>query len=56
MCVCVYFAPSIPKYNVLVIGEDVDAQIGKNLNNKFTLHNSSNRNWKHLRDFTVKID
>ena len=42
----------IPKHNVLVIGGDMNAQIGKNINhNKFSLHNSSNRNG-HLTDFT----
>ena len=43
---------SIPKRNVLIIGGDMNAQIGKNVNNKFSLHNSSNRNGKHLTDFT----
>ncbi len=35
---------SIPKHNVLVIGGDMNAQIGKNINNKYSLHNTSNRN------------
>ena len=35
---------SIPKLNVLVIGGDMNAQIGKYVNHKFRLHNSSNRN------------
>ena len=35
---------SIPKHNVLVIGGDKNAQTGKNVNHKFSLHNSSNRN------------
>ena len=30
---------SIPKQNVLVIGEDMNAQIGKN-RNKYSLHNT----------------
>ena len=34
---------SIPKRNVLIIGGDMNTQIGKNENNKFCLHNSSNR-------------
>ena len=34
----------IPKHNVLIIGRDMNAQIGKNVNNKFSLHNSTNRN------------
>ena len=29
---------SISKYNVLVIGGDMNAQIGKNENNKYSLH------------------
>ena len=35
---------SILKHNVLVIGGNMNAQIGKNVNHKFSLHNSSNRN------------
>ena len=34
---------SIPKHNQLVIGRDMNAQIGKNRNNKYSLHNTSNR-------------
>ena len=47
-------ARSIPKHNVLVIGGDMNAQIGKNRNHKFSLHNSSNRNGQHLTDFTIE--
>ena len=43
---------SIPKHNVLVIGGDMNAQIGKNVNHKFSLHDLSNRNGQHLIDFT----
>ena len=42
---------SIPKHNLLVIGGDMNAQIGKNRNNKYSLHNTSNRNGQHLIDF-----
>ena len=45
---------SIPKHNVLVIGGDMNAQIDKNVNHKFSSHNSSNRNGQHLTDFTQK--
>ena len=45
---------SIPKHNVLVIGRDMNAQIGKNGNHKYSLHNSSNRNGQHLTDFTIE--
>ena len=34
----------ISKHNILTIGGDTNAQIGKNVNNKFSLYNSSNRN------------
>ena len=39
---------SIPKYNVLVIGGDMNGQIGKNVNYKISLHNPSNRNILHI--------
>ena len=39
---------SIRKHNLLVIGGDMNAQIGKNRNNKYSLHNTSNRNEQHL--------
>ena len=45
---------SIPKHNLLVIGGDMNAQIGKNRNNKYSLHNTSNRNWQHLIDFMIE--
>ena len=46
---------SIPKHNVLVIGGDMNAEIGKNAKkNKYSLHNSSNRNGQHLTDFTIE--
>ena len=46
-----FLVRSISKHNVLVIGGDINAQIGKNVNYKFSLHNSSNRNREHLTDF-----
>ena len=45
---------SIPKHNVLVMGGDMTAQIGKNVNNKFSLLKSSNRNGEYLRNFTLE--
>ena len=42
---------SILKHNVLIIGRDMNAQMGKNVNNKFSLHNRSRRNGEHLTDF-----
>ena len=32
----------------------MNAQIDKNVNNKFSLQNSSNRNSEHLTDFTLE--
>ena len=48
------FVHSIPKHNVLVIGREMNVQIGKNVNHKYSLHNSSNRNEEHLTDFTLE--
>ena len=45
---------SISKHNVLIIGWDMNARIGKNENNKFSLHNSSNKNGEHLTDFSLE--
>ena len=42
------------KHNMLVIGGDMNAQIGKNGNNKYSLHNTSNRNGQHLTDFMIE--
>ena len=44
---------SIPKHKMLVIGGDINAQIGKNGNNKYSLHKTSNRNGQHLTDFMI---
>ena len=41
----------IPKDNVLIIDGDMDAQIGKDENNKFCIYKLLNRNGKHLREF-----
>ena len=45
---------SIPKDIVLVIGGDMNAQIRKNGNHKYSLHNSSNRKVQHLTDFMIE--
>ena len=45
---------SVPKHNMLVIVGDMNAQMGKNGNNKFSLHNTSNRNGQHLTDFMIE--
>ena len=49
-----FLVRSIPKNNILIIGGYMNAQIGKNVNHKFSLHNLSNRNGKHLTDFTLE--
>ena len=48
------FICSIPKYNVQIIGGDINAHIGKDENNKFCLHNLSNRNREHLTEFSLE--
>ena len=45
---------NIPKQNALVISRDMNARNGKNVNHKFSLYNSSNRNGEHLTDFTLE--
>ena len=52
--------PSIMSYPPLfvaslsTIGGDMNAQIGKNENNKLSLHNMSNRNGEFLYDFSLE--
>ena len=36
------------------MGGDMNAQIGKNGNHKYSQHNSSNRNGQHLTNFTIE--
>ena len=43
----------IPKHNVLIIGRDMNAQIGKDGNNKFCSHNMLKRNGPYLEDFSL---
>ena len=45
---------SILKHNVLIIGGDMNAPKGKNVNNKFSQHNLSSRNREHLTYFTLE--
>ena len=49
-----FLVRSIPKHNMLVIGEDMNAQIEKNGNNKYSRHDMSNRNGQHLTDFMIE--
>ena len=39
---------------MLVIGGDMNDQLGKNRNNKYSLPNTSNRNGQHLTDFMIE--
>ena len=43
--------PSMISYPPLIIGGDTNARIVKNVNHKFNLHNSLDRNGEHLTDF-----
>ena len=43
----------VSKKKILVIGGDMNAQIGKNVDHKFSLH-PSNRNGEHLTDFVLE--
>ena len=45
---------SILKHNMLVIGRHECPNRGKNINNKYSLHNMSNRNGQHLTDFIIE--
>ena len=45
---------SISKHNILIIGGDMNAQIGKNVDHKFSQYNLSNRNGEHQTDFTLE--
>ena len=45
---------SIRKHDVLVIGGEMNVQIGKNIKHKFSSHNSSNRNGEYLTDFPLE--
>ena len=47
-------ARHIPKHLALVIGRDVNAQIGKDEDNRFCLHNLPNRNDEVLTDFLLE--
>ena len=44
----------IPKHNILLSVKIWMPKLRKNVNNKFSLHNSSSRNGEHLTDFTLR--
>ena len=45
---------SVPKHNVLIVGGDLNAQIGQSIHHKFTYHHSSNRNGEYLKYFLIE--
>ena len=45
---------SISKHNFLIIGGDMNAQIGNDKNNKYCLHNLSKRNEEPLTEFPLE--
>ena len=49
-----FLVHSILKHNILVIGGDMNTQIGKNVNHKFSWDNLSNRNGENLTDFMLE--
>ena len=50
-----YLVRYIRKHSTLIISGDKNAQIGKDENNKFGLHNLPNRNGEFPIDFSLKI-
>ena len=44
----------VPKHNVLIVGGDMNAQLGSSKDNKHTYHNKTNRNGKLLNDFAIE--
>ena len=49
-----FLAWYIPKLSVLIISRDMNAQIGKDDNDKFCLHNLLNRNGDYLANFSLE--
>ena len=45
---------AIPKHNVLILGGDMNAQIGTSQYHKFSFHQISNRNGEHLESFLIE--
>ena len=45
---------SVPKYNVLIIDIDLNAQIGQSMHHKFTYHYTSNRNGEYIEHFLIE--
>ncbi|XP_063600319.1 uncharacterized protein LOC134776500 [Penaeus indicus] len=45
-----------PKHNMLILGGDMNAQLGKNQHGKYALHETTNRNGTHLENFLQEND
>ena len=45
---------SVTKHNVLIVGEELNAQIGQSAHHKFTYHHTSNRNGEDLEHFLIE--
>ena len=45
---------SVPKHNVLIIGGNLNAQIGQSIHHKFRYHHTSNRNGEYLEHFLIE--
>ena len=44
----------VPKHNVLIIGGDMNAQIGTDEQHRYTYHSSCNRNGEYLQQFLTE--
>ena len=44
----------VPKHNVLVVGGDMNAHVGRTEEHKYTYHQSTNRNGEHMLDFATE--
>ena len=45
---------SVTKHNVLIVGEELNAQTGQSTHHKFTYHHTSNRNGEDLEHFLIE--
>ena len=45
---------TVPKHNVLILGGDLNAQLGKNEYHKHAYHDETNRNGEHLHHFLIE--
>ena len=46
----------VPQHNFLILGGDMNAQLGKSDGYKYSYHDTSNRNGKKLHDFVKEND